>query len=211
MKIFSKPHLFDSSRWRGMRIGLLGGSFNPPHEGHLHISLAAMKGLELDAIWWLVTPQNPLKAENPEPMQKRIEKCIKIAQHPKIIISDIERELGTRITYYTVKKLKQRHPKTHFVWVSGMDNALTLHNWHHWKELLAEIPTVHLTRKPATSLIRQCPLRMYTKQHHVFVDKPARYPLDSGTTFWMLQKKMVNISSTEIREASKAQHRLERK
>lgn len=93
-----------------MRIGLLGGSFNPPHEGHMHISLAAMKGLELDAVWWLVTPQNPLKAEQPEPMERRIDKCRQVAQHPRIIISDIERELGTRITYYTVKNSNNATP-----------------------------------------------------------------------------------------------------
>lgn len=199
MTLFTQPSLLDSARWSGMRIGLLGGSFNPPHDGHVHISLAAMKALKLDVVWWLVTPQNPLKTHKPAPLQTRMEQCRKIATHPKIIISDIEAELGTHITYHTVKKLKQRHPSAKFVWISGMDNALSLHRWHHWRELLRLIPTVHLTRNPATSLIRRSPLRLYNKQHHVFIDRPAKYPLDSGTTFWMLQKKMVNISSTDIR------------
>ena len=182
-----------------MRIWLLGGSFNPPHEGHVHISIAALKGLQLDVVWWLVTPQNPLKQEAPADMDERIKLCRKIASHPKIVVSDIERQLGTHITFQTIKKLKLFHPKSQFVWISGMDNAVTLHQWNNWKDLLDEIPTVHLSRKPATSLIRQCPLRMYSKQHHVFVDRPAKYPLDSGTTFWMLQRKMVNISSTDLR------------
>lgn len=182
-----------------MRIGLLGGSFNPPHEGHLHISIAALKGLQLDVIWWLVTPQNPLKKDAPASMNDRIKLCRKVANHPKIVVSDIERSLGTHITYDTIKKLKKHHSKSQFVWISGMDNALSLHNWHNWKSLLKIIPMVHLTRKPATSLIRQCPLRMYGIQNHIFVNQAAKYPLESGTTFWMLQKKMVNISSTEIR------------
>ncbi len=201
---FTKPGLLDSARWRGMRIGLLGGSFNPPHEGHVHISLAAMKGLGLDAVWWLVTPQNPLKSLQPPPMDQRIALCHELIHHPQIVVSDIERDLGTSITYYTVKKLKLTHPTAKFVWISGMDNALSLHTWNHWRELLAEIPTVHLTRKPATSLIRNCPLRLYGRQRHVFVEKSARYPLTPGTTYWMLQKKMVNISSTEIRTKSKS-------
>lgn len=186
-----------------MRIGLLGGSFNPPHEGHVHISLAALKGLGLDAVWWLVTPQNPLKSLKPAPIEERMEMCRAFVTHPKIVISDLETDLGTHITYQTIRKLKQRYPHTGFVWVSGMDNALNLHKWHNWRELLAEIPTVHITRKPATALIKQCPLRMYGKQHHVFLDQPARYPLLPGTTFWMLQKKMVNISSTELRDNHK--------
>jgi nicotinic acid mononucleotide adenylyltransferase len=81
-----------------------------------------------------------------------------------------------------------------------MDNALTLHQWNRWKDLLALIPMVHLTRKPATSLIRRCPLRLYARQKHVFVESSGRWPLEAGTTYWMLQNRMVNISSTEIRE-----------
>lgn len=185
-----------------MRIGLLGGSFNPPHQGHLHISLAAIKGLHLDALWWLVTPQNPLKTDKPADMDERLALCRKIADHPQIIISDIERDLGTNLTYFTVKKLRKCHPKTSFIWVSGMDTALGFHKWNYWKSILEEIPTVHITRNPATSLIRQCPLKLYTKQQHVFIDQAARYPLKPGITYWMLQKKMVNMSSTEIRSQS---------
>lgn len=196
---YSKPHILDPHRWRGMRIGLLGGSFNPPHIGHVHISMAAMKGLNLDMVWWLVTPQNPLKEDRPPDVEERMALSNALISSPHILVSDIERELGTNITYYSIKKLRKHHPKTDFVWISGMDNAVTLHQWHHWKALLREIPTVHLTRKPATSLIRQCPLRLYGVQKHVFVDKPARYILKPGLTYWMLQKKMVNISSTELR------------
>jgi nicotinate-nucleotide adenylyltransferase len=200
MTIFSAPNLHNSAPWNGLRVGLLGGSFNPPHEGHVHISIAAMKGLQLDAIWWLVTPQNPLKNEAPLPLEERMRLSKEIVKHPKILISDMEKDLGTNITYHTVKAIKKHFPRTQFVWVSGMDTALTLHTWHHWQELLAEICMVHLTRSPAKTLVQSCPLRMYEKQKHIFIDKGGRLPLDSGTTYWMMQKKMVNISSTEIRE-----------
>jgi len=184
-----------------MRVGLLGGSFNPPHQGHLHISLAAMKGLELDCVWWLVTPQNPIKDIKAPPMNKRAELCRELVDgYPKILVSNIETALGTNITFHTIKKLRHSFPHTDFVWISGMDNALGLHQWNHWKDLLGEICMVHLTRNPARSLVRNCPYRMYEKQTHKFIDKAGKLPLDSGTTYWMLQKKMVNISSTEIRE-----------
>lgn len=204
MSLFSPPRLLDSPRWKNMRVGLLGGSFNPPHEGHVHISLAALKGLELDAVWWLVSPQNPLKEQKPLPMDERLQLCREMADHPKILVSDLEREMGTRITYHSIRRIKSAFPETRFVWISGMDNALNLHHWNLWKSLLMEICMVHLTRHPARSLVRSCPYRMYAKQNHVFIDRGASMPLDPGTTYWMMQKKMVNISSTEIRSGHKS-------
>ena len=203
MSIFALPHLLDSPRWNGMRVGLLGGSFNPPHEGHVHISLAALQGLELDAVWWLVTPQNPIKALKARPITERITLSKEIAApYPKILVSTIEQDLGTAITYDTIRQLKTRFPKTDFAWISGMDNALNLHKWNSWRELLKEVCMVHLARNPASSFIQSCPLRMMGSQRHVFIGKGGRFPLDSGTTYWMLQKKMVNISSTQLRQNS---------
>jgi nicotinate-nucleotide adenylyltransferase len=199
MSVFTSPHLLDSPRWKNRRVGLLGGSFDPPHIGHVHISLAAMKGLHLEAVWWLVSPQNPIKGLKPAPLEHRLALCQQIVDHPRILISDLETHLGTRMTYHTICKLKERYPDTQFVWISGMDNALNLHRWNHWQGLLREVCMVHLTRSPARSLVTACPLRMYARQKHVFIDKGGELPLDSGTTYWMLQKKMINISSSEIR------------
>lgn len=200
MSIFTSPSILNSVRWKNRRIGLLGGSFNPPHKGHLHISLAALKGLRLDAVWWLVTPKNPIKDENPLPIEQRLQMSRDLINHPKILVTDIEKDLGTSITFETIRKLKKYYPNTEFVWISGMDNAHSIHEWSHWQGLLKEICTLHLTRNPAKSLVKQCPLRMYEPQNHVFIDKGGYLPLNPGTTYWMLQKKMVNISSTEIRE-----------
>ncbi len=202
MTLFALPQLRDSQRWKGMRVGLLGGSFNPPHEGHVHISLVALKGLELDAIWWLVTPQNPIKSEKPLPLEERMRLSRDLITHPKILVTDIEKDLNTTVTYETVRKLKTHYPATQFVWISGMDNALNLHRWHKWRELLKEICMVHVTRMPAKSLIARSPLRMLSGQKHVVLNKAGKHPLESGTTYWMLQKKMVDVSSTQIREKS---------
>lgn len=178
----------------------MGGSFDPPHQGHVHISLAALKTLKLDAVWWLVSPQNPLKGQKPLPLEERVKLSEDLVQHPQILISDMEKDLGTTITYESVKRLKQRYSKTDFVWITGMDNALSLHKWNHWQELLSEICMVHLTRYPAHALIKNCPLRMLKSQKHVCINRAGLFPLDSGTTYWLMQKKMVNISSTQIRE-----------
>lgn len=185
-----------------MRVGILGGSFNPPHEGHVHISMGAKKALELDVIWWLVTPQNPLKSSDETlPFEQRMALCKKqIEGQSGIIISDLEDMMHSNITYETIHKIKQLFPMTEFVWISGMDNALSLHTWNRWRDLLKLIPMIHLTRMPATSLIQGAPLRMMRTQRHVFIDKPARYALKPQTTFWHMQKKMINISSTEIRQ-----------
>lgn len=199
-EIFTPPGLLNSARWKGLRIGILGGSFNPPHIGHVHISLAALKGLQLDCVWWLVTPQNPLKRESPAAMQERLDHCRALTDsHPKILISAMEGDLGTHNTHDTIAALKRHYPKHSFVWVSGMDSALSLHQWNRWRDLLGLIPMLHLTRKPATSLIKRCPLRLYAPQKHVFIDRGGDWPLTPGTTYWMLQNKMVNISSSDIR------------
>ncbi len=183
-----------------MRVGLLGGSFNPPHEGHVHISLAVLNSLQLDAIWWLVTPQNPLKGDIiPLPIEERMEMSRELITHPKILVTDLEKELGTTLTYHSIKALKSRFPKTDFVWIMGMDNVHSFHHWNNWRDLLMEIPMAHLTRSPATSLVRNSPAKMQAGQRHIVVDKGGRFPLDSGLTYWLLQKKMVDISSTELR------------
>jgi len=153
--------------------------------------------------WWLVTPQNPLKSQKPLSMEQREALCNDLVDDPKILISTIEKDLGTNITYQTIKSLKTYYRDTDFVWITGMDNALSLHEWNNWQELLDLLPMAHLTRMPATSLVQNNPLRMYRKQRHIVQRHAGRPNLDSGQTFWILGKKMIDISSTEIRSRSK--------
>ena len=187
-----------------MRVGILGGSFNPPHEGHVHISKAVLNALQLDAVWWLVTPQNPLKSSKDLlPFEQRISLCNEIIDHPKIVVTGIENDLGSTYSYRTVQKIKNAFPYTKFAWITGMDNALNLHKWDCWHELLEEICMVHITRYPPVKLIRNCPTRMLSRQNHVVLTHGGKIPLKPSTTYWLLQKKMVNISSTEIRKKQK--------
>jgi nicotinate-nucleotide adenylyltransferase len=124
-----------------MRIGLLGGSFNPAHGAHRHISLTALKRLGLDQVWWLVTPGNPLKAGAKQPsLEKRVAAAREIAHHPRIAVTGFE---GARRSYYTVdtlRFLKRRFPGVHFVWLMGADNLAELHHWRDWPELFRLVP-----------------------------------------------------------------------
>lgn len=125
-----------------MRIGLLGGSFNPAHAGHLHISLLACRRLGLDEVWWLVSPGNPLKPESEmAPFADRFKSAEKITSgHLNIRVSDVECQMGTRYTADTLKALKRRHRGTHFVWLMGADNLASVHRWKHWQDIFGTVP-----------------------------------------------------------------------
>ncbi|MCK5384559.1 MAG: nicotinate (nicotinamide) nucleotide adenylyltransferase [Alphaproteobacteria bacterium] len=200
MTFFTEPKLLNAQCWKNMRVGILGGSFNPPHAGHVHISQMTLKALRLDAIWWLVTPLNPLKSSNDLPsVEVRVAMARKINTNPKIIVTGMEESFGTEYSYATIKIIKKHFPYTQFAWIAGMDNIHNFHLWQYWKEFLSEMCMIHVTRHPSVQLIRQCPLRMLSTQRHIFVDHGGALPLDSNTSYWLLQKKMIDISSTEIR------------
>ncbi len=131
------------------RIGLLGGSFNPAHAGHRHISLEALKRLRLDRVWWLVSPQNPLKAEaGMAPQSEREAAALAVADHPRITVSSLETELGTRYTLDTVQALKRRFPAADFVWLLGADNLGQIPRWRGWRQLFREVPIAVFARAP---------------------------------------------------------------
>src|SRR6056297_3236063 len=106
----------------GMVIGLLGGSFDPPHAGHVHISREALKRFGLDRVWWLVTPGNPLKAHGPAPLQQRLEHARAVMHDPRVDVTGIEATLQTRYTAQTLKALQRHYPRVRFVWLMGADN-----------------------------------------------------------------------------------------
>lgn len=134
------------------RIGLLGGSFNPAHPGHRHISLLALKRLKLDQVWWLVSPQNPLKpAAGMAPLADRLASARQAAGHPRIRVTDIETRLGTRYTADTLPRLKQRFPRARFVWLMGADNLVQISKWNRWTTIYGLVPIAVFDR-PGYSL-----------------------------------------------------------
>lgn len=145
-------------------IGLLGGSFNPAHAGHLHISEYALNMLGIDEIWWLVSPQNPLKSKDDmADYGERFISAKKItAKNRKIFVSDIERKIGTKYTYQTIYELQKRYHGTNFIWLMGADNLAGFHHWQRWQEILRLVPIVVFDRAPYsfTSLASKTYLRM---------------------------------------------------
>ena len=137
---------------RARKIGLLGGSFNPAHRGHLHISQLALKHLDLDEVWWLVSPQNPLKpVDGMAPLDERLAQATAVAQHSHIRVTDIEASLGSRYTADTLVALKKRFPATRFIWLMGADNLKQIGRWERWTRIFQLAPIAVFAR-PAYSL-----------------------------------------------------------
>jgi len=130
----------------------LGGSFNPAHEGHSHASDLAFKQLGLDYVWWLVSPQNPLKTTHGMAgFEKRLAGARMFNRHPRVIVTGIEDQLGTRFTIDTLRVLKRRFPQLHFVWLMGSDNLLQIPRWRNWQNIFANVPVAVIAR-PGTAL-----------------------------------------------------------
>jgi nicotinate-nucleotide adenylyltransferase len=137
---------------RPRRVGLFGGSFNPAHGGHLHISLLALRLLDLDEVWWLVSPQNPLKpARGMAPVEERMAGALRLAKHPRIRVTDLEARLGTRYTADTILALKRRFPATRFVWLMGADNLRQISRWARWEDIFRAVP-IAIFARPSYSL-----------------------------------------------------------
>lgn len=135
----------------GMRIGLFGGTFNPPHEGHRLASLIAMKRLRLDAVWWLVTPGNPLKENSAlPPLPTRIAAAKRMADHPRIVVTGLEADIGTRYTFDTIDYLRKRCAGVRFVWIMGADNLRSFHRWQRWREITRLVPIAVIDRPRST-------------------------------------------------------------
>lgn len=152
--------------WSGMHsrrcssrafIGLLGGSFNPAHAGHVHLSLEAIKHLGLDEVWWLVSPQNPLKSSRDmAPLAERVQSAKALITHKNIRITALEQQLRTRYTVDTVKALQAKFPHTRFVWLMGADNLAQFHRWKKWREILHLLPLAVFDRAPFShNVLRQ--------------------------------------------------------
>lgn len=131
----------------GLRIGLFGGTFDPAHAAHRAATLLAMKRIGLDRVWWLVTPGNPLKdTSGLAPLSVRTAAARALAQHPRIDVTDLEAQLGTRYTYQTISYLVRACPRVHFVWIMGADNLRAFHRWQRWREIADLVPIAVVDR-----------------------------------------------------------------
>lgn len=130
----------------GQVVGLFGGSFDPPHAGHVHLTHEALKRLGIDRVWWLVTPGNPLKAHAPAPLADRIAAARAMLRDPRVVVTGLEAQLKTRATVDTLAALRELYPGVRFVWLMGADNLAGFHRWERWREILQMVPVAVFAR-----------------------------------------------------------------
>ena len=181
-------------------IGLLGGSFDPPHKGHLYISLEAKKILKLDVIWWLVTPQNPLKVNRPASYSERIKNCKLIIKNQPIKIKEIEKKINSKFSYQTIKYLNKHYKNINFFWLMGADNLINFHKWQNADKIFNEIPIVVFRRYGYNNRA----LKSYTSnlyKNFKINNKNLRLvDFDKLPAWTIIHNKEIKISSTEIRK-----------
>jgi nicotinate-nucleotide adenylyltransferase len=182
-----------------IRVGLLGGSFNPAHQGHRHISLEALKRLRLDQVWWLVSPQNPLKpSAGMAPLEKRLASAREVARHPRIRVGDIEARLGTRYTVDTLARLAERFPETRFVWLMGADNLVQLPAWHRWADIAGAIPIAIFARSAYVYRALAGPAARRFARYRV--SDPAALPGRRPPAWCLVRGPTHPASATAVRE-----------
>ncbi len=186
----------------GMRVGLFGGSFDPPHDGHREVSLVALRALNLDQVWWLVSPHNPLKRTAPSnDLSRRIAAARELAAHPAIKITGIEAALGTRYTAETLGRLLPRLRGVHCVWMMGADNLATFHRWKGWKAIAASLPIAVFNRPGSAlrALTSPASLTLWRSRHDV--SDAARLAGTQPPAWVFLPSPHVPLSSTALRAA----------
>jgi len=139
----------------GQVVGLLGGSFDPAHGGHVHLSKVALRRFGLDQLWWLVSPANPLKDAGPAPLDARLAQARAEMAHPMVTVTDLEMKLGTRYTAETIAALQERYRGVRFVWLMGADNLAQFHRWKDAEEIMARVPVGVLARPETRMAARQ--------------------------------------------------------
>jgi nicotinate-nucleotide adenylyltransferase len=182
---------------KGMVVGLLGGSFDPAHDGHVHITCEALKRLGLDQVWWLVSPGNPLKARQPAPMADRIARAKAVMRHPRVKITALEERFGTRATADTLDRLRALYPGVSFVWLMGADNLVQFHRWDRWRDILRSVAVGVLARPGAGVQARMSVAARAFRVHQVARGETLRGRKPPVWAFVNLP--MNGASSTEIR------------
>jgi len=193
-------------RWSpGQRIGLLGGSFNPPHEGHLLVSRLALQRLRLDRLWWLATPGNPLKpvAELPT-LSMRIEAARAIAHDPRIAVTGFEVEIGARFTHDSIAWLVRRAPGVRFVWIMGADNLRQFHLWRRWRDIAKLVPIAVVDRPGSTLSALNSRAGAALAPFRVAERDAARFAGRRPPAFIFLHGPRSTLSSTAIRRVGPA-------
>jgi len=183
-----------------MKVGLFGGSFNPAHDGHVHVAETALQRLDLDRVVWLVSPQNPLKdARHTAPLADRMTSTRSFARGPRMIVSDVETLMGTTWTVDTLRALKTRHPGVRFVWLMGSDNLESFHRWRGWTDIMRLMPVAVVARPGSLLESRSAPAARRFAGHRVSANEARLLPLMSAPAWTYLTAPLNPSSSTALR------------
>jgi nicotinate-nucleotide adenylyltransferase len=183
------------------RIGLFGGSFNPAHRGHFMVALFALKRLELDWVWWLVSPQNPLKsADETGDYDLRFGQTRAVARHPRFIVTDLERQIASRNTSQTLRALAPILDRANFIWIMGADSFADLHHWHDWTDIAETLPLAFLARPGYSIRALSSPAAHRYADCRIATDAPASLPTCPPPCWIFLPMPLRRESSTAIRK-----------
>ncbi len=183
----------------GLRVGLLGGSFDPPHAGHVHVTRWALRALGLDRVWWLVSPGNPLKPDAPADLARRLKAARAIMRHPRVAVTDLEARLGTRLTADTLAALRRRAPGVRLVWLMGADNMIGFHRWDRWEDILAKVPVAVLARPGDQIRAGLSPAARRFAGHRIAPGSARSLALAQAPAWTLLTGRMLDLSSTDLR------------
>ncbi|UWQ03699.1 nicotinate-nucleotide adenylyltransferase [Aliiroseovarius crassostreae] len=183
----------------GQVIGLLGGSFDPAHEGHVHITREALKRFGLDRVWWLVSPGNPLKKHGPAPLDDRLRHAREVMVHPRVEVTDLERRTGTRYTAETLAALQRLYPQVRFVWLMGADNLAEFHRWDNWRWIMDHVP-VGVIARPGDRVQARMSVAALIYRDARLRGRDAQRLANSKAPAWtLINAPMRDISSSQIR------------
>lgn len=183
------------------KVGLLGGSFNPPHAGHRHISLNMLSKLDLHQIWWIVSPGNPLKSHSDlQSLEERLKLCTDCARHPKIKITAFETLRPTVYTANTLKFIKTRYPATRFVWIMGADNLAQFHLWQRWQQIFLTMPIAVHDRPGFRYKALASKAATYFRKAYIQEHNAKNLSLYDTPTWTFLTAPLNYLSSTDIRK-----------
>ncbi len=181
----------------------MGGTFNPPHDGHRIAAEAAMKRLNLDQVWWLITPGNPLKAQDGlSSLEGRMKLVQVFASGPRMKITSFERELGTRYTAGTLSFLKRRYPAVRFVWIMGADNLASFHRWQHWRDIARTMPIAVVDRPGWRHAALSSPAAQALKRYRLPESAAASLAEEKPPVWLLLTIRLSGLSSTALRNAA---------
>lgn len=201
MSVSGLAHLKAPAAASGMRIGLLGGSFDPAHEAHREISLAALKRLGLDQVWWLVTPGNPLKNVSKLPdLKTRVAAGARVANHPRIVVTGYDGCTGSGYTIDLLKALRRRFSDVYFVWLMGADSLVDFHRWKSWPEIFSMLPIAVLDRPGYRLKAKASQAAQRFAPYYVDEIDAGGLALLEPPAWTILSHRLSGLSSTAIRE-----------